>query len=176
LKATSGYANQVETQTGIMTRNTELSERTQEIEEINRRRESFIKEMDKLIGPLYSRIKDTQIFNPTGTSGGRYWTDSRSHEIDKQRYEECAFWQEIAQYKYLAAPNLRPIIDEYLKIKLDQAGIMRWEDPKYTEPEKRLIDAVESRYSEIEAELSILETKFNRIAVLPSLEDAKAKS
>jgi hypothetical protein len=51
-----------------MTRNIELSEKTLEIEEKNRQKEALIKEMDMLIGPLYSRIDDKEIFNPRGTS------------------------------------------------------------------------------------------------------------
>ena len=141
----------------IMTKNAELSERTLEIGENNRRREQLVKEMDKLVGPLYSRIKDMEIFNPRGTGGGRYWKDASSGEIDKQFYEEGVFWQEIAQFKYLAAPDFQDKIDRYLEIKLNSAEMGNWDDPKYTEPEKDLTDAVRTRYGEIESELSRME-------------------
>jgi hypothetical protein len=53
-RATSRYADQVEAQTGIMTRNKDLSERTLEFEEKKRLQERLIKEMDRLIGPLHA--------------------------------------------------------------------------------------------------------------------------
>jgi hypothetical protein len=133
-----------------------------ENEEKNRQREALIKEMDKLIGPLYSRINDKQIFNPLGTAG-RYFTGASSGEIDKQLYEEGAFWQEIAQYKYLGHPSLLPIIDQYLEIKLGSTKMGKWEDPKYITSEKSLIDAIRKRYSEIETEL--LKSEANRYLV-----------
>jgi hypothetical protein len=161
LKATSRYADQVETQTDIMTRNAELSEKTLEFEAIKGQREELIKEMDRLIGPLYSRISDTDIFNPRGTAGGRYWVVSG--KIDEKLYEEGAFWQEIAQYKYLAPNNLLLIIDKYLEIKLNSAVIMEWADPNYAKPEKDLKDAVVIRYSAIETDLSTLENRLSQL-------------
>ena len=161
-RTTSRYADQVETQTGIMTKNAELSERTLEIGEKNRRREQLIKEMDKLVGPLYSRINDKGIFNPRGIDGTRYWDNSLTGEIDKKLYEEGVFWQEISQYKYLATYELQHKIDRYLEIKLNSAMMGKWDDPKYIEPEKNLTDAVRTRYGEIERELSRIESDVRR--------------
>jgi len=158
-RTTSRYADQVGKQTDIMARNTELSEATLEIEEIIRQRNRLKKEMDKLIGPLYSRIEDKQIFNPRGTGGGRYWKDASSHEIDKQLYEEGCFWQEVARYKYLAPLDLRTKIDEYLKMKLGSATIVKWDNPEYAKSEEELKDAVKKRYRMIETELSKSETQ-----------------
>jgi hypothetical protein len=66
------------------------------------------------------------------------------------------FWQEIAQYKYLAPPNLRPLIDKYLEIKLGSAKMGNWDDPEYIESERSLTEAVRNRYNEIESKLSKL--------------------
>jgi len=46
-----------------------------------------------------------------------------------------------------------------LEIKLGSARMMKWEDPEYVGPEKNLIDAVRTRYNEIETELSRIESK-----------------
>lgn len=156
-ESTRDYSNQVRIQTDILTRNTELSERTLDDEAKNKQREALIKEMDKLVGPLYSRINDKQIFNPRGIGYGRYCKNSSSGEIDKQLYEEGAFWQGIAQYKYLASPDLRSKIDKYLEIKLGSTNVGKWDDPAYTTLEKSLTDAIKTRYNQIETELSRLE-------------------
>ena len=68
-KSTSDYSTQVGIQTGIMRRNTELSQETLESEENNRRRDALIKEMDNLIGPLYSKIERYRTLEPLYLDG-----------------------------------------------------------------------------------------------------------
>jgi len=160
LKATSRYANQVETQTRIMEKNTELSQKTLEINELNREKEKIKEEMDKLIGPLYSRINDQQIFNPLRSSS-RYLTD-KSGEIIKRLYEESAFWQNISQYKYLAPPEFQLLLDNYLEIKIQSFEVMNWEDSKYKEPESALKTAIKQRYNEIVQNISVLDKELEK--------------
>jgi len=163
-KSTSEYSRQVHAQTGIMGENQRLSARTVEIEERNRQRERLIKEMDALIGPLYSRLTDQQIFNAVDVSM-RHGTISG--EEDVLGYEASAFWQDIDRYKYLSSASLKADLEAYLEVKMGVSELSEFENqdsPQYKELEEKLINAIKTRYSEIETELSNLETQLEQLS------------
>ena len=147
-----------------MDQNQRLSARTVEIEERNRQRERLIKEMDKLIGPLYSRLTDQQIFNPVDVSM-RHGTISG--KLDELGYEASAFWQDVNRYKYLSSASLKADIEAYLEVKMGVSELSKFENQdsiQYKDLEKRLINAIKTRYSDIEAQLSDLETQLEQLS------------
>nr|CBH38219.1 hypothetical protein BSM_16960 [uncultured archaeon] len=126
------YAKQVKKQTGFM--------------KIDR----LVKEMDKLVAPLYSKIGDKVIFQ----KGAPGYRDS-ALPSDQGYFR---FWDEIKQTKYLGPDYLRSAMDNYLRNKLDKVGD-RTRDASYEKAEAELFEAIKKRYSELENELSILRKK-----------------
>lgn len=110
----------------------------------------FVKEMDKFVAPLYSKIGDKIIFQK-GAPGN----------IDSPRPRDqgyLRFWNDIKQTKYLGPDYLRSAMDNYLSNKSDEVDD-RTRDASYEEAETELFDAIKKRYSELENELSILRKK-----------------
>jgi len=110
----------------------------------------LVKEMDKLVAPLYSKIGDKIIFQK-GASG---YIDS----IRPRDQGYFRFWDEIKQTKYLGPDYLRSAMDNYLRNKSDKVDD-RTRDASYEKAETELFEAIEKRYSELENELSILRKK-----------------
>ena len=110
----------------------------------------LVKEMDKFVAPLYSKIGDKIIFQKGAPSN-----------IDSTRPRDqgyLRFWDEIKQTKYLGPDYLRSAMDNYLSNKSDEVDD-RTRDASYEEAETELFDAIKKRYSELENELSILRKK-----------------
>ena len=126
------YANQVKKQTEFM--------------KIDR----LVKEMDKLVAPLYSKIGDKIIFQK-GASG---YIDS----IRPRDQGYFRFWDEIKQTKYLGPDYLRSAVDNYLRTKSYTVND-RTRDAPYEKAETELFEAIKKRYSELENELSTLRKK-----------------
>jgi hypothetical protein len=63
----------------------------------------LLKEMDKLIGPLYKKIERYQALEP-------FYLDDRTEE------KSCEFWEDIKVNKYLTQSDLCTLIGDYLKI------------------------------------------------------------
>jgi len=126
------YANQVKKQTEFM--------------KIDR----LVKEMDKLVAPLYSKIGDKVIFQ----KGAPGYRDS-ALPSDQGYFR---FWDEIKQTKYLGPDYLRSAMDNYLRNKSDKVGD-RTRDASYEKAEAELFEAIKKRYSELENELSIVRKK-----------------
>jgi len=74
--------------------------------------ESFIKEMDSIIGPLESRA-------------GRYKNYEPLYLQDNDRPKATAFWENIKKNKFLAPENLRLLIENYLTIFEEQEKELR---------------------------------------------------
>jgi hypothetical protein len=110
----------------------------------------LIKEMDKLVAPLYSKIGDYFIFLK-GAPGYRI-----SNSAIVQGY--FRFWDEIKQTKYLGPDYLRSAIDNYLRNKSDKVNDMT-QDASYEEAKTELFEAIEKRYSELENEITSLRKK-----------------
>ena len=112
----------------------------------------LVKEMDKLVAPLYSKMedKDKTIFQK-GVPG---YIDGTLPRV--QRY--LRFWDEIKQNKYLGPDYLRLAIDNYLRNKSDKVDD-RTRDASYEKAETELFEAIEKRYSELENEISSLRKK-----------------
>jgi hypothetical protein len=112
----------------------------------------LVKEMDKLVAPLYSKSKmgDKIIFQK-GVPG--YIDSTRPRDQGYFR-----FWDEIKQTKYLGPDYLRSAMDNYLRNKSNKVDD-RTRDASYEKAEAELFEAIEKRYSELENELSILRKK-----------------
>lgn len=102
--------------------------------------DKFIKEMDKLVAPLYAKIGDDDIF----LKGAPGYRDSRSAR--HQKY--FSFWDKINENKYLCPDYLHSVIDTYLKNKTDKVGD-RTRDLSYEKAETELFEAIKIRYSEL---------------------------
>ena len=82
-------------------------ERTRQIERLN-------KEMDGIIGQLYSRLEDRIYFN----------IESFDFDVigdkphDKAQYNSSEFWRSIKRNLYLTTPESRRAIKNYLDIKI----------------------------------------------------------
>ena len=126
------YANQVKKQTKFM--------------KVDR----LVKEMDKLVAPLYSKVGDNIIFQK-GAPGNIDSTRPRDQGYFR-------FWDEIKQTKYLGPDYLRSAVDKYLRNKSHTVND-RARDASYEKAETELFEAIEKRYSELENELSILRKK-----------------
>ena len=97
----------------------------------------YVKEMDNLVAPLYSKKDDTYIFTK-----GNFGYRNRMGEGVK---EYLVFWENIKQYKYLGSAELRSAIDNYVKSKSDKIR-----DESYVKAETELFEAIKNRYSELE--------------------------
>ena len=110
----------------------------------------LVKEMDKLVAPLYSKIGDKIIFQK-GAAGER----ERIRPRDQGYFR---FWDEIKQTKYLSPDYLRSAMDNYLRNKSNTVGDSTQDTP-YKKAEHELFEAINKRYSELEDELSDLKIK-----------------
>ena len=126
------YANQIKKQTEFM--------------KIDR----HVKEMDKFVAPLYSKIGDKIIFQK-GAPG--YIDSTRPRDQGYFR-----FWDEIKQTKYLGPDYLRSAMDNYLRNKSNKVDD-KTRDTSYEKAETVLFEAIKRRYSELENELSTLRGK-----------------
>ena len=126
------YANQVKKQTKFM--------------KVDR----LVKEMDKLVASLYSKIGDNIIFQK-GAPGNIDSTRPRDQGYFR-------FWDEIKQTKYLGPDYLRSAMDNYLRNKSGTINDIA-RDASYEKAETELFEAIEKRYSELENELSIVRKK-----------------
>ena len=91
--------------------------------------ETLIKKMDKLIGPLHSKI-------------GRYRTLEPLYLDDKTEEESRIFWEKIRENEYLAQVDLQTLIDSYLKT-MSETG------EEYKKARQHLSRAISERYSEL---------------------------
>jgi len=111
------------------------------------KKERIIKEMDKLVAPLKAKINEGDIF----MKGDPNYKASNSVVI--QFF--FSFWDEIKRNKYLAPEYLRSALDNYL---LNTSNTVRDNpDEPYIQAQEKLYDAVEKRYTELIAELSVLD-------------------
>lgn len=110
----------------------------------------LVKEMDKLVAPLYSKMGDKIIFQK-GAPG--YIDSTRPRDQGYFR-----FWDEIKQTKYLGPDYLRSAMDNYLRNKSNKVDD-KTRDTSYEKAETVLFEAIKRRYSELENELSILREK-----------------
>jgi hypothetical protein len=108
----------------------------------------LVKEMDRLVAPLYSKIGDEFIFQKEIP----YYINGN---MIKPNPEYSCFWDEIKQTKYLGPDYLRSAIDNYLRNKSDKVND-KTRDASYEKAETELFEAIKRRYSELENEISCL--------------------
>ena len=102
----------------------------------------LVKEMDRLVAPLYSKIGDEFIFQKEIPYYG-------NGVMIKPNPEYSCFWDEIKRTKYLGPDYLRSAIDNYLRNKSDKIND-RTRDASYEKAETELFEAIKKRYSELE--------------------------
>lgn len=138
------YAITTSEQRDVMFTQLEEMQRDQKIQRLN-------KEMDNIVGPLYSRLDDPHIFNPNPLISKFGYVDGILHQPS---YEEYVFWEGIKQNKYLTPHNLRAAIDSYLKIRTHSSDPT---DQNFITATNEVRRSATSRYDEIVTELSKLE-------------------
>ena len=103
--------------------------------------EADIKEMEKLVVPLYSRIKDKNFFIKKNFD----WQKRTGERVD----EYLGFWRNIEQNKHLGSPELYLAIDDYEKSKSDKIS-----DESYEKAKTKLFEVISKRYSELKKQYS----------------------
>jgi len=100
-----------------------------------------MREMEKLVVPLYSRIGDENIFMKKNF-------DNRNR-IGERVNEYLDFWGTIKQNKHLGSPGLRLAIDDYEKSKSDKIS-----DESYVKAKTELFEVIRKRHSELQNKYS----------------------
>ena len=108
-------------------------------------KDRFAEEMDKLVGPLYSEMREKDFMSER-------WRKSPLNHADKERQAEFDdFWLNIEKYKYLTSPLLREAIDNYRKIRHKSFNLQIWNElhgkPNPNENEEKI--AIESLHAEV---------------------------
>ncbi len=116
-------------------------DRSKENEIQEEKTDRLVKEMEKLVAPMYSKIGDINIY----LKGSPGYKASNSTSVQ----EYFRFWSDVKQSKYLAPDYLRSAIDNYLKNK-SQTVRDRKKDESYEKAETQLLEAIKRRYSELE--------------------------
>lgn len=135
-----------------------ITERDLELKEKIRQIERLHKELDNIIGPIYSKLgyqsklPDQNYFNNRVVWGTQPGFDSTS----KVDCKASVFWSDIKKNLYLTIPETRKKITAYLEIK---AGTNRWlgeTDSGYKKDLENMTDAVVDRYEKLTKELDEL--------------------
>ena len=95
----------------------------------------YVKEMDNLVAPLYSKKDDPFILIKK--------IFDYQDRVGEGVPEYLNYWENIKQYKYLGSAELRSAIDNFLKSKSDEKV------ESYAKAKKDLVEAIENRYSEL---------------------------
>ncbi|MGD0953563.1 MAG: hypothetical protein ABR985_14430 [Methanotrichaceae archaeon] len=94
-----------------------LTEKDLKVKEKIRQIERRHKELDNIIGPLYSKLRgfskppDQNYFNPRMVWGAIAYDDPET-KIDPKA---CEFWSDIKKNLYLTTPETRKMIEEYYR-------------------------------------------------------------
>jgi hypothetical protein len=133
-----------------------LTEKDLEMKAKIRAIERLHKELDNIIGPLYSKLGDPIYFNNSPIN----WTMWHPDEAKMQgTYRGSEFWRDIKKNLYLTnyEPETRKNIKQYLNIKLGTKKWLSETDPGYVKDLKNITDTVEDRYEKLTKELDQLE-------------------
>jgi len=114
----------------------------------------YVREMDHLVAPLFSKKLDKKIFTENRIQ--RINNSNRSGEGVKKYYY---FWDDIKQNKYLGSTELRLALDHYFKIKIDVSDEIIDDESHTKEVETELFNAIDKRYCELETCISISREK-----------------
>ena len=98
------------------------------------RMERDVKEMECLVGKLYSKRMDKNIFFKL--------SPERRNSNGEGVKEHFKFWDKIEQYIYLGPPELRSSLNKYIESK---SGT----DEKYEKAEVDLIKEIENRHADL---------------------------
>ena len=118
----------------------EESQRRYMNSEIKERKERDVKEMECLVGKLYPKIRDKNIFFKL--------PPERRNSTGEGVKEHFRFWDKIEQYIYLGSPELRLSLNNYIESK---SGT----DKEYEKAEADLIKEIKNRYSDLIEEIEI---------------------
>lgn len=128
-----------------------------ELKEKIRRIERLHKELDCIIGPLYSRLNDPIYFNSKITNWVMWYPNDARLQYE---YRGSDFWREIRKMLYLTTADTRNGIEGYLNIKLGLVDIQEDMDhPTYRKALEHITYVVEERYRSLVKELDELDPK-----------------
>jgi hypothetical protein len=139
-----------------------ITEEDLKLKEKNRRIERLHKELDNIIGPIYSKLgydsklPDKNYFNNAKIWGSMPLTQPMD-DIGKATYIALEFWRGIKKNMYLTTDETRKKIKPYLELKV---GTRTWQtetDDGYRQDLKDITNAVEDRYKKLTVELDELE-------------------
>lgn len=156
-------ADAMEGQSNLMLENMEYNR-------LSKRHERLSKEMTLLVGPLYARRKEKQLFQMIDRSE-RYTSHARDM-VNLMHHDHITFWENIDQYLYLnQSSELRRALSNYYQVISNnfyfreqkmQSEIDKNKDifEKTTVP--FLIKKIEERHEQLEEEIKDLENKLNK--------------
>lgn len=139
----------------------QLTERDLMIKEKNRQIGCLTKEMDNLIGLLYCRTSDPDIFN---LSLAVEYSDPDGRGGMSPSKEMAVFWRIIKKNQYLvpSSADLEQRLKDYMEYKWGEVGVGKdgyiVDDEAYKKTERELIDAIKRRYDNIKTDLSTIES------------------
>lgn len=138
----------------------QLTERDLLIKEKNRQIGCLTKEMDNLIGLIYCRTKDPEIFNLSLAVDYLYSDGHGGRSTSKVMAD---FWRIIKKNQYLvsSSADLEQKLKKYIEYKWGEVGVGEdgyiVNDEAYKKAERELIDAVKCRYDNIITYISTIE-------------------
>jgi hypothetical protein len=134
-----------------------LTEADLEVKEQVRHIERLHKELDYIIGPLYSRLGDPIYFNSKTTNWTMWYPNNEKRQ---PKYRGSEFWRNIRKMLYLTTLDTRKGVEYYLNIKLGIVNIQEDENhPSYQKSLQDITYVVEERYKAIVKELDELDLK-----------------
>jgi hypothetical protein len=111
------------------------------------------KEMNDLIGPLYSRLSDKFYFNSLSLIADRDLPDYQNPELF---YAAHQFWRDIKKNIYLTPKTTPDEIKNFMELKLGERDLTG-QISTYNDWKHKITEAVEERYKEISNDLEELE-------------------
>ena len=110
----------------------------------------YVREMDNLVAPLFSKKSDIKIF-----SDNRIKRTNNSNREGEGVNEYFYFWDDIKRNKYLGSAELRLALDNYFKIKIDVSDEIIDDESHTKKVKTELCNAIDKRYSELETCIQI---------------------
>jgi len=138
----------------------QLTEKDLMIKEKNRQIVYLNKEMDNVVGLLYSRARDPNIFN-FGLAVEYLYPDGSGSKSPST--EMAVFWRKIKMNMYLVptSSDLEIKLKDYIEYKWGKIGMGREgyiaDNEAYKKTETELLSAIEQRYNNIKTDVSTFE-------------------
>lgn len=149
------YVRLVQKQSETMADQGGIMQESMKRDRITRKYEDLTKEMDNLVGPMFSKINDS--------TAPFFEKVSHSHEKEEYYQEIFAFWRDIKKYIYLAPRDLRTSLSNYLDARQKYRRLLKDRTTpgeevaevkaQFKQSIKDLIPLIKNRYDELSREL-----------------------